>query len=370
MAAPSLPQLIAIPFANGASATTTPASAAPGTKTYPFPSASQIGTTPGAMSLADGVPPLAMTPLTSGGAPVLGQDANGIWFLMSGHVAFLNSGQLYPYNSTLSTAMGGYPANAVVLSVDQFTLWLNASGAANSNNPDTVSAATSGWVAINSYGWAAITGLTNANVTLTALQAACGVITLAGTLTGNVQIIFPTWLHEWKVINNTTGSYSVTCKTASGTGAIIPQTTGNGSPQNVFGDGTNLYAIGGATSSGTFTATYSGFSSVPGVNTWLWRKSGNAVTIIVPSVGTGTSNAGSFTLTGLPSSLWPAYQQQFAVAGLMDNGTDTMGVIAVGTGGTITLNKITSGVIGSWTSSGAKGTDTSWASQSFTYALT
>lgn len=354
MAAPSLPQLISIPFANSATATTTPASAAPGTKTYPFPSASQIGTTPGAMSLTDGVPPLAMTPLTSGGAPVLGQDANGIWFLISGHIAFLNTGQLYPFNSALATAIGGYPANAVVLSVDQFTLWLNASGAANSNNPDTTAAATSGWVPINNYGWAAITGLTNANVTLSALQAACCVITLAGTLTGNVQIIFPTWLQEWKVINNTTGSFTVTCKTASGTGAIIPQTTGNASPTTLLGDGTNLNAIGATISTGTFTPTFTGFASSP-TGVVSWRKTGNVVTLIFNSTDNGTSNATTFALTNLPAALQPVYQQYVPIAGLADNGATLTGAsLAVISGGaTITFSKDLSGT--AWTASGNKG---------------
>ncbi|MFJ3045321.1 hypothetical protein ACIPEN_05790, partial [Herbaspirillum chlorophenolicum] len=103
----------------------------------------------------------------------------------------------------------------------------------NTNNPDTGGA---NWAPIDGYGITAVTGLTNANVTLSATQYSKKIITLAGTLTGNVQIIFPTTMQQWLVVNNTTGAFTVTCKTASGTGAAVPQ----GGVQSFWGDGTNL----------------------------------------------------------------------------------------------------------------------------------
>ncbi|WP_157664432.1 hypothetical protein [Bordetella genomosp. 9] len=121
--------------------------------------------------------------------------------------------------------------------------------------------------AIPSIGVTALTGLANANITLTAAQAKNGIITLAGTLTGSIQIIFPATKQQWLVVNNTTGNFSVTCKTASGTGAVISQ----GGVAILYGDGTNLLLgtprgartkITTFLNPGTFPFTSSGYSYV------------------------------------------------------------------------------------------------------------
>lgn len=78
--------------------------------------------------------------------------------------------------------------------------------------------------------------MTNSNVTLSALQAARPVIIITGALTANVQLIFPAYARSWQVINATTGNFTITCKTASGTGVIVSAT------QVIVGDGTNIYS--------------------------------------------------------------------------------------------------------------------------------
>ncbi|MCX4156167.1 MULTISPECIES: phage tail-collar fiber domain-containing protein [Paraburkholderia] len=93
------------------------------------------------------------------------------------------------------------------------------------------------WVPLYNYGDTPVTGLTNANVTLTSTQAARAHITLSGTLTAALNIVFPSWVKDWTVVNNTTGAFALTCKTAAGTGVVIPQ---NGSPTKIRGDGTNI----------------------------------------------------------------------------------------------------------------------------------
>src|SRR5208282_4331671 len=97
------------------------------------------------------------------------------------------------------------------------------------------------WVKAFDYGWATIAGLTNANHTLTAIEAGKDTILLEGTLTGNIAIEFPVTLQSWRVINSTTGAFTVTCKTTGGTGVIVPA-GGVTAPVTVFGDGTNIYA--------------------------------------------------------------------------------------------------------------------------------
>jgi hypothetical protein len=93
------------------------------------------------------------------------------------------------------------------------------------------------WVPLYNYGDTPIAGLTNASVTLTSTQAARTHITLTGALTAPLNIVFPNWVKDWTVLNETTGVFAITCKTAAGTGVVIPQ---NGSPTRIHGDGTNI----------------------------------------------------------------------------------------------------------------------------------
>jgi hypothetical protein len=59
---------------------------------------------------------------------------------------------------------------------------------------------------------------------------------------GNVQVVFPTWQSKWVLINQTTGPYTLTAKTASGTGVIVPQ-SGASAPTQVYGDGANIQPL-------------------------------------------------------------------------------------------------------------------------------
>ncbi|MFM0060040.1 phage tail protein [Paraburkholderia phytofirmans] len=93
------------------------------------------------------------------------------------------------------------------------------------------------WVPLYNYGDTPVAGLTNANITLSSTQAARAHLTFSGALTAAINIVFPNWVKDWTVVNNTTGAFSLTCKTAAGTGVVIPQ---NGSPTKIRGDGTNI----------------------------------------------------------------------------------------------------------------------------------
>ncbi len=222
MLASSIPSRIQLPFANS------------GTKNT-IPVASQIGITPGAASYTDGFPPLTMTPIASGGVPPYGADFNGVLNAITAVQQWQSAGGVFKYDSTFATAIGGYPAGSVLESTDGVTQWISL---IDNNSADPDGATPTDWAALASYGVTAVTGLTNTNVTLTSLQYAKKRIVLTGTLTGNVQIIFPTLLSEWLVINNTTGAFTVTCKTAAGTGAVVE----TGGYLQLYGDGTNLLA--------------------------------------------------------------------------------------------------------------------------------
>ncbi|MBO2926640.1 gp53-like domain-containing protein [Metapseudomonas otitidis] len=76
----------------------------------------------------------------------------------------------------------------------------------------------------------------NANITLTATEGRYSIIELNGAITGNIQVIFPASPRQWLVLNNTSGSFSVTCKTASGSGVVVEQSK----PTKLYCDGTKI----------------------------------------------------------------------------------------------------------------------------------
>lgn len=193
---------------------------------------------PARASQSLGFPPLTMQPPESGGVPPQGEDFNGAMNQVARVAWWMLAGGALPFDASWAgnANIGGYPQGAAVTSADLQGEWLSTADN-NTNNPDTVG---TGWVPGYAYGSTSLTGLANANVTLTPAQAAKGTIRLAGALTGSIQIIFPTWLKDWNVINNCTGGFSVTCKTAAGSGVVVPQ---GGGTQIVWGDGTNLNAL-------------------------------------------------------------------------------------------------------------------------------
>lgn len=77
-----------------------------------------------------------------------------------------------------------------------------------------------------------------ANVTLTAVEAGNAILDLFGTLTANIAVIVPASpTRAWIVKNGTGGAFTVTVKTAAGTGVVVVQ----GRNQIVWTDGTNVY---------------------------------------------------------------------------------------------------------------------------------
>lgn len=77
------------------------------------------------------------------------------------------------------------------------------------------------------------------DVTLTTLEATNNIIVLTGTLTVNINLIVPTTTNEWVIRNNTTGAFSITVKTAAGTGIVVAQTK----QRQLFCDGTNVLSV-------------------------------------------------------------------------------------------------------------------------------
>lgn len=79
-----------------------------------------------------------------------------------------------------------------------------------------------------------------ANVTLTAAEGQYPIILLTGVITANINVIVPSATREWVIANNTTGAFSVTVKTAAGSGVTVAQ----GASLHLYCDLANVLQVG------------------------------------------------------------------------------------------------------------------------------
>lgn len=101
-----------------------------------------------------------------------------------------------------------------------------------------------------------------ASVVLTAAQYTMPILILTGALTANINVIFPT-TGAWIVRNATTGAFSVTCKTAAGTGVVVSQGFSNA----VWADGTSIFAEQSDWANINLTGVSTAPTAAPGTNT-------------------------------------------------------------------------------------------------------
>lgn len=186
--------------------------------------------TPGLASYDQGWPTVTMEPVVGGGIPPEGQDFNGIFFAITAHLYYLQSGQRWPYNSAVAAAIGGYPVGAQVASTDGVTVW-SSLVANNTDDPDATGNIS--WEPATNYGALGI-NVSNVNVTLSPQQAKFKLLIFVGVLTGNVSIIFPPLAKDWLLVNLTTGNFNLTARLAASTGVNVPQ-GGYANPLGIYG---------------------------------------------------------------------------------------------------------------------------------------
>jgi hypothetical protein len=101
----------------------------------------------------------------------------------------------------------------------------------------------------------------NSDITETSAQAQNIIQQFTGVLTGNINVIMPATVQLYYVFNNTTGSFSLTVKTASGTGIAVAQ----GTHSILYCDGTNI--VNAYTASVASTVSVSpGSANSPNIN--------------------------------------------------------------------------------------------------------
>lgn len=138
--------------------------------------------------------------------------------------------------------------------------------------------------------------ITSSDVTLSADEARNAIISLSGTLTGNRNLIVPAVSKIYLIKNATSGAFTITVKTPSGTGVVVAQ----GTQAFVYCDGTNV--IAGQTQTNTVYDVSFMKNSAPTANEILLRfpcvRSFSLPASLTGSAGTaGTTATGSTTLT-------------------------------------------------------------------------
>lgn len=209
----------------------------------------------GTATFDKGFPPITMQPLSAGGIPPSGKDMNGILYTITLKQQWADSGGAYPFNQSFSTSIGGYPQGSVIPATNMSGQWLNLLDG-NATNPEATDSSTTGWVPLSFYGSTSISGLSGVSITLTSLQAARDILVLAGSLTANINIILPSWVKIWRVINNCSGNFHVTLKTLTGSGIQCPQkktTLIRGDGSNILSDVSIQRGCQTFTTNGSFT---------------------------------------------------------------------------------------------------------------------
>lgn len=237
MKAENKPFAIPIPFG---------AAADPMTITI-IPVPSQKGITQGAASFSDGFPNTTFLDPDAGGVAPRGADFNGILNAITQSLTWVQSGGSFQYNPTFSADIFGYPLGAILQRADATGGWINTIDQ-NTSNPDTGGA---GWLPYGGSTAPLSLVVSNANITLTALQAASPVVYVSGALTADVTIYFPNWNGaKWLLVDTSTGAFNVSVSTTSG--SALPLSAG---ANEVYGDGTNILPISQSVNSGGIVKT-------------------------------------------------------------------------------------------------------------------
>lgn len=135
-----MPPRFPIPFANNAGASYI--RAIPQAHQSPSP-------TDAPASLYDGFPPETFTPESSGGIPPNGKDFNGLLKQLSQWARWAGAGAPAIYDSTWSTAAGGYPKFARLHSATYPGLVWESTADGNTTDPDGGSPAN--WIAVSRW---------------------------------------------------------------------------------------------------------------------------------------------------------------------------------------------------------------------------
>jgi hypothetical protein len=164
------------------------------------------------------------------------------------------------------------------------------------------------------------------------------IINLTGALTANINLIVPTAPGRWLIANNTTGAFTVTVKTAAGTGAVATQGTAN----QYYCDGTNVYSVIAGISQTQADARYAALAGSASQNfaTLAVTQGGVATPRMVQSATVASTSGTLINFSSIPN--W-VKRITLNLLGVSTNGTTNI-VVRIGSGGTPVATGYNAGV--------------------------
>lgn len=123
------------------------------------------------------------------------------------------------------------------------------------------------------------------DVTLTSAECSNRILYLSGALTGNINVIVTNAVQDYYVFNNTSGAFTLTVKTAAGTGILCTQTKRT----LLYCDGTNVVSAIDATA-GTVTSVATGTGLTGGPVTTTGTVSLANTAVAAGSYGSATQS--------------------------------------------------------------------------------
>jgi hypothetical protein len=142
----------------------------------------------------------------------------------------------------------------------------------------------------------------SSDVTLSTTEARNAIYEFTGTLTGNINVIVPNKNRKFIVYNATSGAFTLTVKTAAGTGIEVTQ----GQRVWLYCDSTNVVAVAGGGGGGGATTALDNLASVA-INTSLLPGTAGAIDLgsaakpyryIFMAGDSGTPASNNFKFTG------------------------------------------------------------------------
>lgn len=253
---------------------------APKKQPVPFASNGQrediLATTPAGDNTASydaGFPPVTMILKAAGGRPPKGQDMNQILFELSNLSRWFSAGALNIYDSSFSSAIGGYPKGAVLLNNSASGIFIsNVDG--NTNDPNSIS---TGWIDLLSFlGGASLNGSSSQIFRVAQSTTDTNAAVPLGQLTFNVNNLNNSISTKANLSGSSSQQFSVADATSNSQAASLGQlNTGLGTKVN------SSQFTTGSTSNGTFYSLPNGLQvcrfnmavRATGADTWTFPAS-------------------------------------------------------------------------------------------------
>ena len=143
--------------------------------------------------------------------------------------------------------------------------------------------------------------------------------------------------------------------------AIVIARDGTVTVADLVADSVDTGGVPISLQTGSFTGTLTGMDAAT-TGTVYYQILNGFARMWVTSTLSGTSNAGTLTLTGAPAALFPAATRNVGGFQLVDNAGDVLGAASVATSGVVTFGKRDSfTTYAAFTSSGTKGLFAGWS---------